>query len=179
MRSDLDKIERGRHKSYEEHHIAEAYRDKAARLGEKATGERPDVIYRRVKKFEAEERKFQKLLDEADLADKIEKKNPALLGKYYLNRDRSWPTQQLTRIRQRLNAERELYKASGGIATENITFKPGDRVQTTHGAGTLASISKKTVRVKLDPMENGRERWIYANSRGESLLSVDDIKGKL
>ena len=52
-------------------------------------------------------------------------------------------------------------------------------MQTTHGAGTLASISKKTVRVKLDPMDNGREKRIYANAKGESLLSVDDIRGKL
>jgi ribonuclease HII len=47
-------------KGSEEAKTAEHYREKAERLGQKATGEKPDVIYRRVKKLEAEENEYNR-----------------------------------------------------------------------------------------------------------------------
>ena len=48
------------------------------------------------------------------------------------------------------------------------------------GAGTVATVSKNTVRVKLDPDPiSGRPRWIYADAKGNSKLDRTDIIGKI
>lgn len=164
-RRDLERIENKIGKAIEENKIAESYAEKAARYGEKATGEKPDVIFRRIKKLEAEERKMLRRLNDSDYS-----RTPA--DKEHFNK---W----LNHYRQRLDVEREKYRASGGIPTDKFNLKQGDRVRTKHGLGTVGLVSEKTLRVLLDPFENGRPRWIYANAKGESLLSKDDIVGKI
>lgn len=153
-------------KSFEEQKIAEKYQDRAERYGQKATGENPGLIYRRIQKLEADKRKMER-----NKAEAVEKRS---------QRGIEWADKWLNEYNNRLTVEREKYKASGGIPIENTKFNPGDRVYTRHGVGTIASISKKTARVRLDPDPlTGREKSIYANSRGESLFSVEHIKEKL
>jgi len=154
-RSDLRKINRLEKKGREESDIAEKYQRRAERYGRKATGEDPVTIHNRIKRLEADERKLRDRKDEH--------------GKRWL-----------AHTKERLRLEREKYKASGGIATEKIAIKPGDRVKTRFGKGTVATISKNTLRVKLDPDPiSGRERWIYADSKGNSKLDKTDIYGKV
>jgi hypothetical protein len=155
-----------RMKGAEEHEIAQKYQDKAERYGQKATGESPGLIYRRIQKLEADKRKMER-----NKAEAVEK---------HSQRGIEWADKWLNEYNNRLTVEREKYKASGGIAIGTQQFKPGDIVYTRHGVGTIASISKKTARVKLDPDPlTGREKSIYANSRGESLFSIEHIKEKL
>lgn len=95
-------------------------------------------------------------------------------------RSLEWANRWLKLYNDKLDVEYKKYKASGGLATDKVKFKPGDRIYTRHGVGTLVTMSKKTARVKLDPdPRSGREIWLNANRKGESLLSVDDIKAKL
>lgn len=159
-RADIDRLGNLLTKSVEEHKIAEKYQDRAERYGQKATGESPDLIYRRIKKLEADKR-----IMERRLADPYYTKNPA---------DKEHFTRYLNHYNARLEVEREKYKASGGIATDNQQFKPGDIVLTRHGLGKIATISKKTARIRLDS-----DVGIYTNRKQESLMQVDEIKQKL
>lgn len=155
-----DRIHNKFGKSFEEHDIAEKYAERAARFGAKATGEDPGVIYRRITKLEAEKRKMERGLAES--------KSEANKQHY-----KKW----IDHYNTRLEIDREKYKASGGIPTDSIKLQEGMRVKTKYGMGTVKTVSKKTLRVALDPMENGRPKWIYANTKGESLLTKDDIIG--
>lgn len=155
-----------RMKGVEEHQIAEKYADRADRYRQKAEGESPGLIYRRIQKLEADKRKMQR-----SKADAEEKKS---------QRGIEWANRMLKLYNDKLDVEYKKYKASGGLATDKVKFNPGDRIYTRHGVGTLVTMSKKTARVKLDPdPRSGREIWLNANRKGESLLSVDDIKAKL
>lgn len=155
-----------RMKGVEEHQIAEKYADRADRYRQKAKGESPGLIYRRIQRLEADKRKMLRNKAEAE-----EKKS---------QRSLEWANRWLKLYNDKLDVEYKKYKASGGLATDKVKFKPGDRIYTRHGVGTLVTMSKKTARVKLDPdPRSGREIWLNANRKGESLLSVDDIKAKL
>ncbi|MDD5240045.1 MAG: DUF3560 domain-containing protein [Candidatus Nanoarchaeia archaeon] len=159
-RSDLHKAEKHFEKSVEEHQIAKEYADKAERYGKKATGESPGLIYRRIQKLEADKRKMERQKAEA-----VEKHSQGSI---------EFADKWLDYYSSRLAVEQEKYKASGGIATDNVQFKHGDLVFTRHGVGKIAAIGKKLARIRLDS-----DVGIYVNRRNESLLSVDDIKNKL
>ncbi|MGD6808546.1 MAG: DUF3560 domain-containing protein [Candidatus Bathyarchaeia archaeon] len=161
-----NRIEKTYEKSFEEQKIADKYQARAERFGEKATGENPGLIYRRIQKLETDKRKMERNKAEAEAK--------------HSQRGIEWANQWLTHLNNKLEVERAKYKASGGIATDNLQFKPGDIVYTRHGVGTIASISKKTARIKLDPdPRTGREIGIYPNAKGESLFSIERIKAKL
>lgn len=147
-------------KGVEEHKTAEYYQDKAERYSQKAAGESPGLIYRRIQKLEADKRKMER-----NKAEAVAKKS---------QRSIEWADKWLNEYNTRLEVEREKYKASGGIVTDSIQFKPGDKILTRWGIGELRSISKKTARVRLFS-PNG----IYTNRKEESLLSVDDLKSKV
>ncbi|MDD5240059.1 MAG: DUF3560 domain-containing protein [Candidatus Nanoarchaeia archaeon] len=159
-RSDLHKAEKHFEKSVEEHEIAKKYADKAERYGKKATGESPGLIYRRIQKLEADKRRMERQKAEA-----VEKHSQGSIG---------FADKWLDYYNSRLIVEKEKYKASGGIASDNVQFKSGDLVFTRFGVGKIAAIGKKSARIRLDS-----DVGIYANRRNESLLSVDDIKNKL
>ena len=168
-RADLERIRNAMDKSVEERKIAETYQDRAERYGQKATGESPGLIYRRIQKLEADKRRMERELAAGESGKE------SLYYSGHLSESRKDEIKQwINHYTQRLTIEQEKYKASGGIVADNQQFKPGDRVHTRWGTGTLGSISKKTCRVKLD----GKDHGIYPNSKGESLLSVDDLKSK-
>jgi hypothetical protein len=154
-------------KSSEETKKAEYYQERAERLKAKST-ESPGLIYRRIQKLEADKRKMERELKAGETEEGTI---------YYQGHISEKRKEEIKRwidfYNSRLAIEQEKYKASGGIATDNQQFKSGDIVYTRHGIGIIATISKKTLRIKLDG-------WgIYTNSKGESLLSIDDIKQKL
>jgi len=174
-RSDLRKINRLEKKGREESEIAEKYQRRAERYGKKATGESPVTIHNRIKKLEADKRKMERELqvgesgvDTIYYSGKLSEKRKQDIHKWIAHYD------------SRLAIEREKYKASGGIPTDKMTIKSGDRVKTRFGVGTIATVSQKTVRVKLDPDPiSGRPRWIYADAKGNSKLAKSDIYGKV
>lgn len=154
-RADLRKIDRLEKKGREESEIAQAYKRRAERYGEKASGENPVTVYNRIKRLEADERKLSHRKDEH--------------GKQWLHH-----------TQERLAIERAKYKASGGIPTDKLVIHSGDRVKTRWGLGTVGTVSKNTMRVKLDPNPvSGREVGIYSNSKGYSKLDKTDIIGKM
>ncbi|MDD5551421.1 MAG: DUF3560 domain-containing protein, partial [Candidatus Omnitrophica bacterium] len=159
-RSDINKIDNLHRKGVEENEVAQKYADRAERYGKKATGESPGLIYRRIQKLEADKRKMERQKAEA-----VEKHSQGSI---------EWADKWLNYYSSRLAVEQEKYKASGGIATDNVQFKSGDIVFTRFGVGKIAAIGKKSARIRLDS-----DVGIYANRRNESLLSVDDIKNKL
>jgi len=170
-RSDLRKIGRLEKKGREEAELADKYQRRAERFGQKATGESPVLIYNRIQRLEAEKRKTEKQLRIAETGEQSIY-YPSKLSNKEKERLRKWMRHYDTRLK----IEREKYEASGGIPTDKLTLKAGDRVKTRFGTGTLGTVSKKTVRVKLDPDPiSGRPRWIYSDAKGYSKLAKTEI----
>lgn len=155
-------------KAHDEHEKAAYYQEKAERLKDKVT-EDPGAIYRRIKKLEADKRKMERELEAGETEE------GTIYYSGHISEKRKEDVKRwIAFYDSRLAVEREKYKASGGIAADNQQFKPGDIVYTRFGIGTIATISKKTARIKLEG-----QCGIYTNHNGESLLSIDDIKQKL
>lgn len=173
-RSDLHKIDRLEKKGREESEKADKYKRRAERYGRKATGENPVTVHNRIRKLEADKRRLQRELEVGESgrdtiyhSGKISEKRKQDIKRWINHYD------------SRLEIERENYKASGGLPTDKIKINDGDRVKTRWGHGTVGRVSKNTVRVKLDPMSNGREVTIYGDSKGYSKLDKTDILGKV
>jgi len=177
-RRDLERIRKNLGKAVEEREVAEKYAERAKRYGRKATGESPGLIYRRIEKLEVEERKHKRNIQEIKKdpenyflwIKKHDSETKKRKIKAATEREQRW----LKHTQSRLEIEREKYKASGGIATDKMKVKPGDKVRTRWGVGTVKKVSKKTVRVLLPG-----EFQIYGNRETGSKLSKDDIYGKV
>ena len=155
-------------KAHDEHEKAAYYQEKAERLKDKVT-EDPGAIYRRIKKLEADKRKMERELEAGETEE------GTIYYSGHISEKRKEDVKRwIAFYDSRLEVEREKYKASGGIAADNQQFKLGDIVYTRFGVGAIATISKKTARIKFEG-----QCGIYENGKGESLLSVDDIKQKL
>jgi hypothetical protein len=139
-RSDLRKIQRNEEKAREHGEIAEKYEKRAERFERKATGgENPVTIHNRIEKLEAEERRFERELREAEWRS---------IGS--VEDHKKWAKRNLEHTKKKLKREREKYKKSGGMPSDFLTFKVGDRIDHHLGKGTVMKVSKKTLRVKFD-----------------------------
>lgn len=63
---------------------------------------------------------------------------------------------------------------SGGIATDKMTLKPGDRVSTRWGNATIRTISKNTARISFDDIRHS----LYGMSNN-SKIAITGIREKL
>jgi len=127
-RAHLRRVDRHMAKSIEEKHIAVVYGERAKRYKRKARGESPGLIYRRIRKLEAEKRKCEKWRAEGY--------------------DKERYTRIIKNLDERLNIERKKYKASGGIAADKLELKKGDLVRTQLGIATVVKVNPKTVTVQ-------------------------------
>ena len=141
-RSHLRRIDKGFEIARRETAIAEKYQARAKRYKRKATGESPGLIHRRIEKLEASKRKMERELqigksgtDTIYYSGKISAKRKQEIHKW------------LSHYNERLKIERAKYKASGGIATDKIQFKKGDRVRTSVGAATIVKVNPKTITI--------------------------------
>jgi len=124
--------------------IAEKYEGRAQRYARKARGESPGLIHRRIKKLEASKRKMERELqvgesgrDTIYYSGKISAKRKQEIRKWISHYD------------SQLTIERAKYKASGGIASDKIQFKKGDRVRTSVGEATIIRVNPKTITVTM------------------------------
>jgi hypothetical protein len=147
-RSDLAKIDSNLRKSGEEAQVAKTYEERAQRYEQLAQGESPITLYNRIKGLEAEQRKFQRRLEEAQLAQKIGPEKARNLGLYYtdVNHTQQW----LKHYEDRLAVERQKYTASGGIPAESMQIKVGDRIETQFGPARVTKISKESLQVDFE-----------------------------
>jgi hypothetical protein len=131
-RKDLDKANNLMKKSIEEQEIANKYKQRAENI---RGGDSPKTIQNRIKKLEAEERMYhRKISPDSDLSEN----------------DKEHYRQWLHRTQERLDVERGNYKSSGGIPTDTMNLKVGQRINTRHGLATVTKVSRDTLRVDFD-----------------------------
>lgn len=154
-RRDAERIGSGMRKSIEESKKS-AYWQRRAEAAEKnaARKRRPDVIFRRIKELEAEERKC------------LKEQSPSRRTELILyHRDREHPERAFTaqqwsahvaywqrwldHVRERLAYEREQYAASGGITADKLDkpLEVGGAVRTRWGWKEIVKVNPKTVAV--------------------------------
>lgn len=143
-KNDLEKIQRNFVKAGEERDLAEKYQDRQERYSELASnGENPITIHNRIQKLEADERRFKKTIEEAELA-----KNPKLAQYFqYAITNLEWAQRMLKHTQERLEVERAKYKAGAGIPTDSLELKIGDIVETQFGKAKITKVNTKTVLV--------------------------------
>lgn len=146
-RSHLKKIDMHLKKSLEHGQMADVYEKRSQRYKRKATGESAGLLYRRIKKIEATERKFKRELEIVNIVKKLGKEKAKKLGFYAP--DEKWVLRNLEKTQERLKIERGKYKASGGIAIDKLKLKKGDMVRTSYGTAQVARVNPKTVTVKF------------------------------
>lgn len=141
-RSHLRRIDKGFEIARRETAISEKYGERAERYERKARGESPGLIHRRIKKLEASRRKMERELqvgesgrDTIYYSGKISAKRKQEIHKWISHYD------------SQLAIERAKYKASGGIASDKILFKKGDRVRTSVGEATIIKVNPKTITI--------------------------------
>jgi len=161
----FNKYDRAREESEKASH----YQDRAERFGKMATGENPVTIYNRIKKLEAEKRLMERRL-EAGKTKTGTMYHEGNVSQARQDEMKRW----IEHYNSRLTVEREKYTASGGIATERVALKEGDRIQTRWGTATLKKLSKNTARVAFDD-----ERVSIYGSSKDSKIAVTDIVGKV
>ena len=149
-RAHLKRIDKGFEIARREGAIAEKYGERAKRYGRKARGESPGLIYRRIRKLEAEERGWRRSIEELESHAKFAKAKPELAAKHGIKADfqeikRS--QRYLANTLERLKVEKEAYKASGGIVADKIKLKKGDVVRTSMGVATIQKVNPQTVTV--------------------------------
>lgn len=165
-RAHLKRLDNQMKKSMEEHQIANLYKERAKRFEFKARGESPDLIYRRIQRLEADERKFGKELELIEMA----KKAPKLIETMgvRLESETHW-RKWLEHTQQRLIVEREAYKKTKGIPMEQLQLKKGDTVSTYLGQAKVVRVNPKTVTVS---MVGRQPEWLlkldYSKIRGKA-----------
>jgi hypothetical protein len=144
-RAAAEKVQNGLHKAVEEHKKSEYWKSRAeSALSRIKRKERPDAIYRRIQKLEMEQRGIER-------SDIMGEETKAAWRWFY---------------EQRLECERALYQASGGIAADKLSFEVGGGVRYRHGHWyTIKRVNKKTVTIG---------DW-FGPGRGEYKISLDDI----
>ena len=148
-RSDLAKIDSNIHKAIEEREIGDELKERAERYGAKATGENPVTIHNRIKKLEADQRKFQKNVDEAKWAHQSEA-NMRTAQNSGFNTDLEWAEKWLKYYTERLEVERPKYTASGGISTDTLQVQVGDTVETQFGRAKITKVNQKSLIVDFE-----------------------------
>ena len=150
-RAHLKRIDKGFEIARREKDIAEKLEGRAKRYRRKAVGEAPGLIYRRIKKLEAEERGWNRSLKRLREEAQFAREHPKLAEKYgrkarpdEIARSRRY----LKNTQERLKIEREKYNASGGIPAEKLQLKKGDLVRTQIGNARVVKVNPKTVTVK-------------------------------
>jgi len=153
-RRDIERMRSYTNKSIE---ATEKY-EKYQRLANKARGtvehgENPVTIHNRIKKLEKQEGNLILSLTEKQRDKKYDIENK----------------KTLQRVKERLEIERRKYKEVGGIPSESMDLKPGDRIKTRFGEATVKKVSKKSIRA--DMHAQGLQR--SANYRDYKLDKTD------
>lgn len=169
----LERLHRYTDKAFEEREKAEYYQKRAEYYRRLATeGEDPEKVYRRIKRLESERRRWEREL----VWINIEKKNgKGFLRKYGIYTDDEDRVKgMLQRINERLQAEKEKFKALTGRTFEEVEkerkeeskrrgiekrrqkvdlpfeLKVGDIVNSPFGKAKVVKINPKTVVVEKD-----------------------------
>jgi hypothetical protein len=152
--------------SMREHSIAESYVERQKRMMFKAKGESAQLIFRRIRRLEAEERRFKREVELIEMG----KKHPSLVENMGIRlQDEEHWSKWLHHTQERLAIEREAYQRSGGIPMERMSIKKGEKVNTLFGNAEILRINPKTLTVKI----LGREpEWILK-------LDPSQIRGKV
>lgn len=151
-RAHLRRLDMHIKKSMEEKGIAQRYKERSQRYKRKARGEPAGLIYRRIRKLEAEERGWKRSLQRLKDNREIAKKRPKFAKEYHIKanpEEEARCKKHLDFTRERLKIERKSYKATGGIAMEKMTFKKGDMVRTSYGVAEVVKVNPQTVKVIL------------------------------
>ena len=164
-RAHLKRLDKQMEMATREHNIAELYAEREKRMMFKAKGESAGLIYRRIQRLEADERRFKREVGMIELG----KRKPQLVESMGIRmQDEEHWRKWLQHTQERLSIEREAYKQTGGISIENLKLKPGDIVSTCLGQAKVKRVNPKTVTVSMV----GREpEWIlkldYSKIRGK------------
>lgn len=144
-RRDAARIDNNMRKGVEESRRAEYWQQRAnAALARAERRERPDAIYRRIERLEADERGFQRTLQTLEKADGFEETTLAALPRV-MQRYQRW----LEFVGNRLAYERALYEASGGIAVEKkgLPLEKGGAVTDGRTWWPVVRVNKKSVTI--------------------------------
>lgn len=166
-RRDAARIDNNMRKGVEESRRAEYWQQRAnAALARAERRERPDAIYRRIERLEADERGFQRTLETLAKADGFEEATLAALPRV-MQRYQRW----LEFVGNRLAYERALYEASGGIAVERkgLPLEVGGAVTDGYTWWPVKRVNKKSVTIT---------NWLGIE-KFEYRLSLDSIKGAM
>jgi hypothetical protein len=140
-RRDQERIDSGMRRTIDEQEKAAYWQRRAERaVANAAYKERPDVIHRRIQGLEADERKFQR---------EVTATHTSHYFREVSEDSRRWAQRWLDHTRMRLDYERALYEASGGIPADQQDFalEKGGAVRTRFGWHEVIRVNKKTVTV--------------------------------
>lgn len=145
-RAHLARLENMMHKSVEEDQKAKYYEEKAERLADKAHGESPGLLFRRIKRMETEKRQWQRAEHDALMTEKYGDEKVRHYG-IYPRHDLERIRKSISHLDEQISREKASYAASGGIALEKQTIQPGDIVRTKVGLSKVVRVNPTTITV--------------------------------
>ena len=144
-RRDIDKIDRGMQKAIQEHDKAKYYHEKAeASERHLQYIERPDVIYRRIERLEADKRKMERSrLDWQPNSKEYERR--------------------LAILTEQIEANKAALEEAGGIVADHVNVEPGDLVLIDGSQAIIKKVNPKKYICELTHLRlaNG-EPWTMA-----------------
>ena len=165
-------------KSVEESKRAEYWGHRAERAVKSAEyKQRPGVISRRIDKLETELRSFERMANKELWIAKGEEKWAIHRGnepEEVWKRIESFATRWIVYLTLRIEYQKALLKASGGLATDEIKFKVGDYINSWVGWAKVLRVNKKSITVQR-PNYSWAERIKYSDVKGHR--KATDIEG--
>ncbi len=194
-RADAKRIENGMRKGIAEADRASYWKRRiASAIAHAERKERPDVIARRIKGLEADERKFERHLSPQKKAEmmvslwhdekyQMSKQYQAEQGEHWTAEGEeswlksqvevlrarvreifeprwrgheSWAQRNLEHVKMRLEYERAMYEASGGMRADQLKFEVGGAIRFWDGWREIVKVNQKTITARSEYSWNNK-----------------------